>query len=114
MKKLFPGRRSSRLAFTLIELLIVIAIIAILAGLLVPVAGRISVSRMKSVSRAELTQIATAIDAYKAKYNFYPPDNPTNPLPNALYFELVGTFLTNDTTKGSNPAGDSYGFMTLD
>jgi prepilin-type N-terminal cleavage/methylation domain-containing protein len=106
MKQLYPGSYSKRTAaFTLIEMLVVIAIIAVLAALLVPVGTRISENRMQSVAKAELTQIATAIDNYKAKYNFYPPDG-TNPPVNPLYFELSGTILANDAT--------GYYFITLD
>jgi hypothetical protein len=43
-----------------------------------------------------MREIEAAIDAYKAKYGFYPPDNPspntTSPLiASPLYFELVGS-----------------------
>lgn len=82
-------------AFTLIELLVVIAVIAILAGLLFTAMPAVNNSRMRSVARAELTQISTAIEGYKAKYGFYPPDNPTNSAKSPLYFELVGVVNTN-------------------
>jgi hypothetical protein len=48
--------------------------------------------------------VATAIDFYKEKLGFYPPDNPNNLMTNQLYFELAGTVYTN------RPAG----FQTLD
>ncbi len=81
-------------AFTLIELLVVIAIMGILAALLIPATGAIRDKMKKARAQAELAQVETAIDSYKAKRGFYPPDNPGNPLVNQLYFELAGTVLS--------------------
>ena len=95
MKKISFNRYGSRRAFTLIELLVVIAIIGILAALLLTITGRMKQKQMISRTQAELAQVATAIDSYKLKTGFYPPDNPGNPVLNPLYFELSGTTLAN-------------------
>src|SRR5438128_1291123 len=86
----------SEKAFTLIELLVVIAIIALLAALLFPVGVAANSLKIRARTRAELSQISTAIEVYKAKVGHYPPDNPGSPVVNQLYFELTGT--TNDGT----------------
>ncbi len=91
---LFFGSKARR-GFTLIELLIVIAIIAILAAMIIPVTGVVNRNKIKSKAHTELEHIATAIELYKAKLGHYPPDNPTNPALNQLYFELVGTTFNN-------------------
>ena len=92
-------------AFTLIELLVVIAVIGVLAGLLFAVVPGIGERRMIAVAYAELGQISTAIEAYKARKGFYPRDN-TNLIPNQLYYELVGTIITKP--------GATYIYTTLD
>lgn len=100
MKHLFPRQSLPSRAFTLIELLVVIAVIGILAGLLFTAMPAVTGARMKSVARAELTQLSTAIEAYKAKYNSYPPANPASGLTNnPLYFELVGTTFNGSTYR---------------
>ncbi|MBN1477074.1 prepilin-type N-terminal cleavage/methylation domain-containing protein [Candidatus Sumerlaeota bacterium] len=67
-------------AFTLIELLIVVAIIAILAGIALPnfleAQARAKVSR----SLADMRSIATAIEAYRVDHNQYPAENYDTPL----------------------------------
>jgi len=85
------GHSSFRQAFTLIELLVVIAIIAVLAAMIFPIVGAVNKVKLRSVAEGGLTQVETAIESYKAKYGFYPPDNPDNPAINQLYSALLGT-----------------------
>lgn len=59
----------SRHAFTLIELLIVIAIIAILASLLVPAVSKGRIRAYRSACASNLKQIALLITAYADEHN---------------------------------------------
>ena len=97
--------RASRLAFTLIELLVVIAIMAVLAALIIPITGAVTRHKLRSRTRTELRSIESAIEDYKAKRGYYPPDNPNSALYlNQLYYELSGTSFSNDvyTTLDGN------------
>jgi type II secretion system protein G len=61
-------------AFTLIELLIVVAIIAILAAIAVPNFIEAQVRAKVSRCRADQRSLATALEAYRVDSNAYPPD----------------------------------------
>lgn len=67
-----PENRSAPRAFTLIELLTVIAIIAILMGLLFPVFGPVMDRTRKAEARAAAVQIAGAVSGYLNDYGKYP------------------------------------------
>jgi prepilin-type N-terminal cleavage/methylation domain-containing protein len=94
----------NRRAFTLIELLVVISIIAILAAFTIPVLKSLKRREFISKTQAEMAQLETAIDSYKAAYGAYPPSNPNYPgtanqaMFSPLYFELSGTTNNNATT----------------
>lgn len=62
----------NRHGFTLIELLTVIAVIAILAGILIPAVGVVQNKARKAKTRAQFNQYATALEAFKGEYGFYP------------------------------------------
>lgn len=62
-------------AFTLIELLIVVAIIAILAAIAVPNFLEAQVRSKAARARADMRSIATALEAYRVSENNY-PQNP--------------------------------------
>jgi type II secretion system protein G len=66
MRPLFPK------AFTLIELLIVVAIIAILAAIAVPNFLEAQVRSKVSRTKADMRSIATALESYYVDYNRYP------------------------------------------
>jgi prepilin-type N-terminal cleavage/methylation domain-containing protein len=59
-------------AFTLIELLTVIAIIGILAGILIPTVGSARLTAMKAKTRAQFSQWGAAMESFKTEYGYYP------------------------------------------
>ena len=58
--------------FTLVELLIVIAIIAILVGLLFPAFKGVQDQAKRTQTKNDLTQIVTAVNAFYTEYGRYP------------------------------------------
>ncbi|TNC29579.1 type II secretion system protein [Amycolatopsis alkalitolerans] len=60
--------------FTLIELLIVIAILGILAAIVVFSIVGVTDRGKKAACQADLNTATTAVEAYFAKNNVYPPD----------------------------------------
>ncbi len=64
----------TRKAFTLIELLIVVAIIAILAAIAVPNFLEAQVRSKVSRGKADMRSMATALESYRVDQNQYPMD----------------------------------------
>ncbi|WP_309397946.1 type II secretion system protein [Cerasicoccus maritimus] len=69
MKKHTPNKSRG---FTLVELLTVVAIIGILAGILIPVVGGAKKNALKAKTKAQFSGWATALEAYKNEYGHYP------------------------------------------
>ncbi|GAT31562.1 prepilin-type N-terminal cleavage/methylation domain-containing protein [Terrimicrobium sacchariphilum] len=79
-------------AFTLIELLIVIAIIGILMALLFPAVGSAITAARKAQARNDAVQIATACRAYETEYGVGPwGTNSFTEVRGALLDALMGT-----------------------
>ena len=96
-------------AFTIIELLAVITIIVILAGLILATAGYVEKKGARSRAESEIAALSAAMESYKADNGIYPTDpNKTenvdpaaSPVPSAasqyLYEQLSGD--TNNDRK---------------
>lgn len=78
-------RRSKVCAFTLIELLTVIAIIAILSAILIPTVSSVRVSANRTKTKVQFSQWAGAIEAFRGEYG-YAPQLATDNLLNATAF----------------------------
>ena len=88
------NKNSSLYAFTLVELLSVVTIIGILAGLTLGAAGAVRRHGATSTAKAEVAALQAACDRYYADNNEYP----------------IGTA---DPTKTNNPAGATSLFTNL-
>lgn len=99
-------------AFTLIELLMVIAIIGILAGILIPVVGVVREKANIAASKSQLSGYANAIGLFKGEYNYYPFSDAQQDggatIPAIGVTEFIGT-LSATTLDGSRiSSGDEY------
>ena len=74
------GCRCDLGAFTLIELLAVITIILILAGLILSVAGYANNKGAKARAQGEIQAMSTALESYKADNGTYPESSATDSL----------------------------------
>ena len=76
---------SLRAAFTVIELLVVVAIIIVLAGLILATSGYVQKKGKRSRAEAEIAAMSAALENYKADNGVYPSDTKTNGLkPNSM------------------------------
>jgi prepilin-type N-terminal cleavage/methylation domain-containing protein len=124
--------RGTRSAFTLAELLIVIVIIGILMALLLPAILKGTVRSQVAVTKAKMSGIAMAVDAFQRDFGFYPPtdrafnpgtgkfdgdayNDPDNALSKAgefAYNEALVQCLCNRYTKGAGDGLDAVKYPT--
>jgi prepilin-type N-terminal cleavage/methylation domain-containing protein len=67
-------KRSSQAGFTLVELLVVISIIGMLAGLMAVAIPKAMEGGKKAKAKGELNSIVAAVKAYKQEYGRFPGD----------------------------------------
>jgi prepilin-type N-terminal cleavage/methylation domain-containing protein/prepilin-type processing-associated H-X9-DG protein len=114
-----PFGARPRAAFTLIELLTVIAIIGILAAILIPTVGRVRESARSSTCVSNLRQIALAFNAYAddnrgllpAAQAGTPPPGKGNPLGGFWMVEL-NPYVGVNRDPGANPNAEISQFFT--
>jgi len=69
--------KPQRRAFTLVELLVVIGIIAVLIGILIPVVSKMRIQGQITNTKQQLSRISQAITIYEHDFRGYPGLLPT-------------------------------------
>jgi len=106
--------------FTLVELLIVIAIIAILAALVLAAAGSVQKKGARSRAEAEIAALEGALESFKADNGDYPSNSTagnsaclvTNLMPTnggKVYYEFKSKWIS--TGNYLDPFGNSYNYI---
>lgn len=98
------NRTNARPGFTLVELLVVIAVILILSGIVFGLSGGIADKQARGKAETELQSIAVALETYKMKYGDYPwlgPDGDGNKTD--LYKHLTGQLKMVPTSTAGSP-----------
>ena len=67
-----PGANSSRAAFTLLEMLAVVALILVLSAVAIGAGRRAALAGQTAHSRADLAALAGALESYKRTFGDYP------------------------------------------
>src|SRR5438105_4861951 len=110
-------------AVTIIELLVVIIIIFILAGLVLSISSYVQNKGTRARAETEIAAISAALESYKADNGIYPANNATNSLDpttatnpssyvsasNYLYIQLSGDSDGNPTTTSSSDTRNYFG-----
>lgn len=86
----YPFRRRDRVGFSLVELLVVVAVLALLAALLLAVLPGVRERGRRSVCRGNLRQFALAIHLYGTDHRDLLPEG-RHPARTAIYLPLVHT-----------------------
>ena len=68
-------QNQTRRGFTIIELLVVVAVIAILMGLLLPALAKARATARRGAARHTMNTLVMALEKYREDFKYYPPDD---------------------------------------
>ena len=102
-------RQTENRAFTLVELMVVMAIILILAAIVFPVLTNVRRSAMHSKASSDVRMLHSAISAFRNEYHRYPLVRSAGDMASDMRYnnsQLVASLLANDRTD--NPRGIAF------
>jgi prepilin-type N-terminal cleavage/methylation domain-containing protein len=92
-------------AFTLLELLSVMAIIGVLAALIFPVLRSARLSANMARTRVQFSQWSAAMDGFRGEYGYYPSLDPTALVNGGATTAIAGDHLFHDILAGRKRDG---------
>ncbi len=101
--------------FTIVELLVVMAVIMILAGLILATSGYVQKKGARSRAEAEIAAMSAALESYKADNGIYPTSAPPGNS-HALYQALTGDgddAIGGSTASTGTAASSGKSYMAL-
>lgn len=99
-------------AFTLLELLAVIAVIGILAALIFPSIGAARKSANRAKTKVQFNQWAAAIESFRSEYGYYPAFDSTNLINGGATTTLSGDHHFHDLLAGKRRDGSAVSTAT--
>jgi prepilin-type N-terminal cleavage/methylation domain-containing protein len=103
-KRVRCARNARRSGFTLVEVLVVIAIIGVLVALIVPAVNMAYRTVQQRAIALECQALAQAVEAYRNKYDDYPPDGLDQGLMKRHFGKAFPNLAPSEITLLSNPA----------
>jgi len=97
-------------AFTLVELVMVVVIIGIVAGIAVPRMSTTASHASANALQATLMNVRTAIECYYAEHNKYPGYDPANGSANGVHFVNQLTMYSDASGNGNATRSATYKF----
>jgi len=83
-------KRFPRAAFTLIEMIVVIAVILVLVGITIPIASYVNNRAARTRAAGEISEMSTGLGSYQTDFGAYPQDVATGSLDPRGDFNPVG------------------------
>lgn len=114
--------RASPGAFTIVEILVVMSIILVLAGLVLATSSYVHNKGARSRAEAEIAAISAALENYKADNGAYPSDSSTDSLdarvaPNPSSYQTASLWLykklSGDTDANRQPDPNTVSYMAF-
>ena len=97
--------KNQKYKFTLIEVIVVIAIISILAGLILPASMKMRAKALKTSCMNNLRQIGQAVEMYASSNNYFLPTctmTPSDPPPGEEGLPSIRTVLASDVSGNAD------------
>lgn len=100
-------RRAGARAFSLLELLAVVAVIGILAALIFPSIGAARKSANRAKTKVQFSQWAAAIEGFRSEYGYYPTFHESGLVNGGASTSLSGDHLFHDVLAGRKRDGSA-------